>query len=76
MSKILFQICIARDFEPPPFRKNLARLRAKIPEFPCNPARKSLARPSGVPIAFGFKTIQFFCGAFILPNPNLFPKSE
>ena len=42
--------------EPPPPKQNPAPLGAGFGEFPCNPARKSLARPLGVPLGFSRKT--------------------
>ena len=60
------------DFEPPPRRKNSARKRARISEFP----RKIRANTVGVPSArppFGsFKTLLFVSGVVIRFRSNLF----
>jgi hypothetical protein len=67
---------LASDSEPPPRRKNSARKRARISEFP----RKIRANRMGVPSArpfLGFKeTAKFYFGVFIVPSPNLFSKQS
>jgi hypothetical protein len=69
------QIPIASDSEPPPWRKNSARKRARISEFP----RKIRANRMGVPSArpfLGFEeTAKYYSGVSIVPSPNLFSKS-
>ena len=59
---------LASDFEPPPWRKNSARQRAKNSEFVWENRRESLGRASRVP-HFGFqKTDEFPNGVSIVPS--------
>ena len=67
---------LASDSEPPPWRKNSARKRARISEFP----RKIRANRMGVPSACPFlgfeETAKYYSGVSIVPSPNLFSKQK
>src|SRR3989344_2354830 len=70
-----YYVKIASDFEPASWQKNSPSRRRRDSEFVWKNGGKSVGRASRVPPSGFEKAVQFCSGAFILPNPNLFPKS-